>query len=50
MDQSEEDYRAPSLTEYGDVERITTGHADGSFTDRDFPDDTPRGDLTFSTG
>lgn len=48
MNQSPKEYRAPSLTKYGDVERITAGNSDGAFLDRDFPDGTPRGDLTFS--
>lgn len=42
------EYRQPSLTKYGDVERITAGNTYGSFLDYDYPGGSPVDDLTFS--
>jgi hypothetical protein len=48
MDSNKQVYVAPTLTVYGDVEVITQGFDVGGALDADFPDGTPRGDLTFS--
>jgi hypothetical protein len=42
------EYQTPRVTDYGDLTEITAGQADGNFTDRAFPTDTPKRDLTFS--
>ena len=53
MDQSQDErpneYHQPSLTKYGDVEEITAGNSTGSYLDRDFPEGTPKDDITFSS-
>ena len=41
-------YQAPSLTEYGEVRKITAGQETGSALDETFPTGTPFEDLTFS--
>lgn len=41
-------YAMPKLTTHGDLEVLTQGGADGDFTDKAFPNDTPKKDLTFS--
>ena len=41
-------YEAPRVTDYGSLTEITAGMADGNFTDRTFPANTPKRDLTFS--
>ncbi|BDA71999.1 hypothetical protein RIVM261_004980 [Rivularia sp. IAM M-261] len=41
-------YTKPKLSVHGNVEALTQGGSTGNFLDRDFPDGTPRGDLTFS--
>ena len=41
-------YEAPTVAEVGTFEAITQGTQTGNFTDRVFPNDTPRGQLTFS--
>lgn len=41
-------YVKPQLTVHGDVEVLTKGNVDGDFTDKDFPVDTPKSELTFS--
>jgi hypothetical protein len=43
-----DEYASPRLTKYGAVEDLTSGQAQGSQTDADFPVDTPRDQLTFS--
>jgi hypothetical protein len=45
---ADQDYVAPSLVELGSVSEMTLGQADGDFTDKEFPVDTPKKDLTFS--
>ena len=42
-------YEAPQVIDYGTLEELTAGQADGDFTDRAFPVDTPKRDLTFSS-
>jgi hypothetical protein len=42
------EYQPPKVTDYGDLTEITAGQVDGDFTDRDFPANTPKKDLTFS--
>ncbi|MFL5779739.1 MAG: putative RiPP precursor [Thermoleophilaceae bacterium] len=42
------DYTAPTVTDYGTLVQLTAAQADGNFTDRDFPVNTPKQDLTFS--
>lgn len=41
-------YEAPALTVVGTFEEITQGSSDGNFTDKLFPVDTPKPQLTFS--
>jgi hypothetical protein len=41
-------YEPPTVTDYGRLTDITAGGADGNFTDRAFPVNTPKRDLTFS--
>ncbi len=41
-------YDAPQLVVHGDVEAVTQGQRDGSHTDRAFPVNTPKEDITFS--
>ena len=41
-------YQTPRVTVHGDATQLTQGTSVGNFTDRVFPADTPRGDLTFS--
>lgn len=48
MVDTRETYEAPKLTEIGSFEEITQGLHDGSFTDMNFPTDTPKPLLTFS--
>lgn len=48
MSQTKTAYEAPKLTVVGSFEALTQGTQNGNFTDRQFPDNTPRGQLTFS--
>lgn len=41
-------YTTPELQVHGDVEVITLGSANGNFTDKTFPMNTPKPQLTFS--
>jgi hypothetical protein len=41
-------YTEPTVVDHGDLTEITAMMQDGDYTDRDFPQNTPRGDLTFS--
>lgn len=41
-------YEAPLVVDYGTLLEITAGQADGNFTDRAFPVNTPKRDITFS--
>jgi hypothetical protein len=41
-------YQAPKVTDYGSLVQLTAGQQNGNFTDRAFPDHTPKQDLTFS--
>ena len=41
-------YEAPEVVDYGTLAELTAGQTDGEFTDRDFPANTPKRDLTFS--
>jgi hypothetical protein len=41
-------YEAPEVVDYGTLVDLTAGQTDGNFTDRNFPVDTPRDELTFS--
>ncbi len=41
-------YEAPVLTRIGSLEQVTMGTSSGPKTDKAFPTDTPRGNLTFS--
>ena len=42
------DYEAPAVTDYGTLVELTAAQEDGNFTDKDFPVNTPKRDLTFS--
>jgi hypothetical protein len=41
-------YEKPVVRDYGDLAHVTAGQQDGDFTDRAFPVNTPKRDLTFS--
>jgi hypothetical protein len=41
-------YETPQVIDYGTLEQLTAGQSDGNFTDRSFPVNTPKRDLTFS--
>lgn len=42
------DYEAPHVQDYGDLVELTAGAADGESLDASFPVATPKRDLTFS--
>ena len=42
------DYEAPKVVDYGTLIELTAGQSDGDYTDRDFPANTPKRDMTFS--
>jgi hypothetical protein len=42
------EYEKPRIEDHGTLTELTSGQSDGNFTDRDFPANTPRSDLTFS--
>jgi hypothetical protein len=42
------EYEEPQVVDYGTLTDLTAGQMDGDFTDRDFPVNTPKRDLTFS--
>jgi hypothetical protein len=41
-------YQPPTVNDYGTLVELTAAQATGNFTDRDFPVNTPKEDLTFS--
>ena len=41
-------YEAPSIEVLGPIGELTLADQDGNSLDQDFPDNTPKGDLTFS--
>jgi hypothetical protein len=41
-------YETPVIEDFGKLEELTAGQQDGDFTDRAFPVNTPKRDLTFS--
>jgi hypothetical protein len=41
-------YEAPTIEDFGQLADLTAGQSDGDFTDRAFPVNTPKRDLTFS--
>ena len=41
-------YEAPTVEDFGKLAELTAGQQDGNFTDRFFPVNTPKRDLTFS--
>ena len=41
-------YETPTVVDYGTLVQMTAGQSDGDYTDRDFPVNTPKRDLTFS--
>ena len=42
-------YEVPAVVDYGTLYELTAAQSDGDFTDRDFPVNTPKKDLTFSS-
>jgi hypothetical protein len=42
-------YEPPTVTDYGKLTDITAGQAAGAFLDANFPSNTPKGQLTFSS-
>ena len=43
-----QEYEAPVVLDYGDLNDLTGGSSDGDHTDADFPVLTKKKDLTFS--
>jgi hypothetical protein len=43
------DYETPEVVDYGELTELTAGQSDGDYTDADFPVNTPKRDLTFSS-
>ena len=43
------EYETPQVVDYGELAELTAGQADGDFTDADFPANTSKRDLTFSS-
>ncbi len=41
-------YEAPELIKHGSLEALTQGASDGNLTDKVFPTNTPKSQLTFS--
>jgi hypothetical protein len=41
-------YEGPAVKDYGTLVELTEAQQDGDFTDKDFPVNTPKKDLTFS--
>jgi hypothetical protein len=41
-------YETPKIVDYGTLTELTAGQVDGDYTDREFPEHTPKKDLTFS--
>lgn len=41
-------YETPKVVDHGTLVQLTAGQSDGSVTDRNFPVNTPKRDLTFS--
>ena len=41
-------YEAPKVVDYGTLVQLTAGQQEGDYTDRAFPVNTPKRDLTFS--
>jgi hypothetical protein len=48
MERDQMRYEAPVVSDYGTLVELTAAQTDGNFTDRDFPVNTPKEDLTFS--
>jgi hypothetical protein len=48
MQEGQMQYEAPEITDYGTLTDLTAGTQDGNLTDRDFPVNTPRDEITFS--
>jgi hypothetical protein len=46
---AEDMYEAPKVTDYGELADLTGGSHDGDYTDADFPINTPKRNLTFSS-
>ncbi len=44
-----QEYEAPVVVDYGDLNDLTGGSRDGEWTDADFPTNTPKSKLTFSS-
>ena len=41
-------YEAPKVVDYGSLAALTAGQTNGDTTDRNFPANTPKSELTFS--
>ena len=41
-------YETPKIVDHGTLVELTKAQQDGNFTDRDFPVNTPRDEITFS--
>jgi hypothetical protein len=48
MTNQKKSYNKPELKVHGNVEVLTKGGQNGDQLDAQFPDNTPRGELTFS--
>jgi hypothetical protein len=49
MEKKITEYEAPSIQDHGDLAELTAGTHTGEFTDAEFPVNTPKGQLTFTT-
>lgn len=41
------EYEIPRIEDHGDLEELTAGNQTGEYTDKEFPVNTPKKDLTF---
>jgi hypothetical protein len=48
MRTQQREYLAPRATVMGTASGLVRGNTDGNFLDQDFPEGTPKPDLTFS--
>lgn len=48
METHDDIYEPPTIRPLGSLEDLTQASTEGDQLDADFPDGTPRGDLTFS--
>lgn len=47
MEKDTFEYETPRIEDHGDLAELTAGGSTGEFTDKVFPENTPKSDLTF---